>query len=614
MNIHDIIKSALSIAEKYQATAQIQKLNALSADINADKLKVVVLGDFKAGKSTLLNRLFVRKNLLPTDYQEATAVPTHLSNGSMSMNTWMRNPDGEDILVTERLSFSDSDVAATVTAATEAERADKASRYSKVCITMPGILPDGIVLVDTPGLNTTNTAIYTGTLAEARTADAILYVVRAKQLSSREEALIVDLAGSQNLKVPMHVVLTHDAAANIAEAQLMNICQTIKAQLKLRGVDCGVSTFSLSDDGSASAPIVEKIQTSFVDDWGWETPEPQAATQGGADSWDWDAPATTAAPAQPEPQATTQNLEAELLDFFNGEVKQGRMARISRELKPVLASLKATVSARLALAGAKEEELKQIEAKKVDIKREYLRVVESLLLDVRSAQLQFSNDVEGDLDELRKSYEKQLNQLTSTGQILTCISDWQKDIPESLQRALAKRKLDLQRDINAISLKHQQKLIGGLSPESVQTKMPSDWLTKLVSFMPNWLLLLSDFIIFEWISPLPGVLDVIVRMIADRIPLIRDIMPANLAAAMARKMAISKLGECVQQIKQQVREQLDAKFEELNAKLHEALVNADIFAEQDAAIAEVRKGTLTLAQKAQLQTEMDQVTQWGVNI
>lgn len=593
MNINDIIQSALSLSEKYKTSAQTEQLRSLAEAIKQDKLKVVVLGDFKAGKSTLLNRLFIRKDMLPTDHLEATAVPTHLSNGSMGMNTWMRNPDGEDVLVTERRTFTDADVAATVTAATEEERASKAQRYSRVSITMPGILPENIILVDTPGLNTTNTAIYTGTLAEARTADAILYVVRAKQLSSREQALITDLAGGQQLKVPVHIVLTHDAAANIAEAQLQEIGQTIQAQLKLCKVNCGVSVFSLDGHSASTSSVAERINTSFDDGFGFgEVP--------------------AAAPV--EATAETGDIESELLAFFNGEVRRGRTARIARELMPLLASLKAAVQARLTMAGANEAEIKKIEEKKAEIQQEYLRVVESLLMDVRTAQYTFSNNVVSDLDALRDKHIDALNKLQTTGDILASISDWHQDMPQELQRVLTTRKVGLERDIMAICQKHNQAIKDKLAPDEIETNMPSDWLTKFVNFVPNWALILADYIIFDIISPLPALLDIPLRMIADKIPGIRDILPANLAANFARKMVSVKLTECIKDIQQQVRTQLDAKFDELNQKLKAQLQEADIFAEQDAAIAEFRNGTLSAGQKQQLQAEMEQISQWGMNI
>lgn len=594
MNINDIIQSAISLSEKYQKSPQTRQLRALADAIAQDKLKVVVLGDFKAGKSTLLNRLFIRKDMLPTDYQEATAVPTHLSSGSMGMNTWRRNPDGEEVLVNERISFSDADVAATVTASSEEERARKAQQYSRVSITMPGILPDNIILVDTPGLNTTNTAIYTGTLAEARTADAILYVVRAKQLSSREQSLITDLAGGQMLKVPVHIVLTHDSAANVSQTQLQNISQSIRAQLKLCKVDCGVSVFSLDGTPAVSSSVAERINTSVDDGFGFD-----------------EVPA--AAPIVESTEEAT-DIESELLSFFNGEVRRGRVARIARELKPMLTALNAAVQARLSMADANEDEIKKIEEKKKYLRQEYLRMVESLLMDVRTAQYAFSNNIVSDLDALRDKCIKALKKLQSSGEILASISDWHQDMPEELQRVLAARRLELERDVVAICRKHQQEAKDKLTPGEIETDMPNDWLTKFVTFVPNWALVMADYIIWDLLSPLPTVLDVPLRMLADIVPLIRNFMPANIAANLARNVAAKKLTDCVRDIQQQVSTQLDNQFNELNKKLKAQLQEADIFAEQDAAIAEFRNGTLSASQKQQLKAEMEQISRWSLNI
>ena len=603
MNINDIIQSAISLSEKYKTSAQTEQLRSLAEAIKQDKLKVVVLGEFKAGKSTLLNRLFIRKDMLPTDHLEATAVPTHLSNGPVGMNTWMRNPDGEDVLVTERRTFSDADVAATVTASSEADRAIKAQRYSRVNITMPGILPENITLVDTPGLNTTNTAIYTGTLEEARTADAILYVVRGKQLSAREEAILLDLAGSQRLKVPVHVVLTHDAAANISTAQQQNICQAIKAQLKLNNIDCGVSIFALDGCGSleTTAPITNRIDTSYVDDFGFGF-----------------APVVTPEPAVTEVSASAFCLEDELLAFFNGEVRRGRTARIARELTPVLLSLKTAVQARLSLAGANESEIARIEADKKNIRDEYLRVVKSLLLDVRTAQAAFGKGIEKDLDELSETYINKINAQQKAGDILVTVSTWHQDIPGRLQRCIAHRKNELELDITRIFDKHVQDMKSDLEknlvPGQVDTSMPSDWLIKFINMVPNWAIIVSDYLICDLLSPLPIWMDAPLRMLAEKIPVIKELLPSNIVAALARKMVIRKLTDCIREVQEQMRDQLDSQFAELNKKLARQLEDADIFAEQDAAIAAYRNGTLTADQKLQLQSDMEQIDQWNLNI
>lgn len=588
MNIQDIISSAISLSEKY-ASPRSAKLRQLQALPQSDKMKVVVLGDFKAGKSTLINRLFIRKDMLPTDYLEATSVPTHLSNGSMGMTTWMLSPEGEDVLVNERIAFSAEEVAATVTATSEEGRADKAARYSKVCITMPGILPDHITLVDTPGLNTPNTGIYTGTLAEAHTADAILYLVRGRQLSARDKDIILDIAGGQATKVPVHVVLTHSAEDNIAQNQLQSICEAIRADL--RSLQCGVSTFSLSNTDGSAEVLTGKIKAAF-DGFGFFNTEDTHT----------DAPAASG------------NLEAELLEFFNGKVRFGRMARLARELRPELIALTSAVNARLTLAGAKESELKELEAKKNEVQTEYLRVVKSILLDVRTVQQDFRNNVDSDMIQIQDEFIDKLNKQDSTAGILTCIGYWQQDIPSKLQLVLAKRRLNLEQDIMSVCEKHQQAFIEKLTPTDVNTELKKDWLISFATFMPNWALLLADFIIFDIISPLPSVMDGLVRMLASYIPVVRDMMPANIAANLARKAAISKLRDCIKDIQDQVAKQLDSKFSELNDKLEKQLKEADVISDLNAAMAELRSGILSIQQKKLIMEDAELVAQWGLSI
>lgn len=595
MKVSEIIQSATTLADKYCTRTVVEKLQSLAQSMAQDSLKVVVLGDFKAGKSTLLNRLFLRRELLPTDYQEATAVPTYISNGSSSLRTWKRDENGAAILVDEKLSFTDSDIASAVTAANEEQRAEKAKLYSHVGITIPDILPNGITVVDTPGLNTTNSAIYTGTLIESRLADAILYVVRAKQLSVKEENLIVDLAGSHKHKVPVHVVLTHDAAAVIDSSQLDNIANTIKAQLKLRGVDCGVSVFSLDKPEAPAAPITEKI--GGFDDWStlwFDEPEPVQ---------------------EPVADDTNHCVEQELLHFFNGEVQRGRSARVARELMPLLSTIRTAVESRLALSGAKEAEIEQIENSKNEVHKEYLRLVAALLQDVKSLQQQFTANIEFDLDAVRDAHVNELNSLNKAGDILALIKTWPQTMPDALQCALVSRKTELLGDLKVLSIKYQKDLSGELALDTINSQMPEDGgMSKMLKMTPVWLLQVSDYIIFDIISPLPLWMDIFVRMFAEKIPVIGKLLPANIAANMARKMAITKLDESILSIKEQVRDSLYQKFESFNERLNIALSDVDIFAEQEAAIAAARAGVLSSAGKAELERDLELIAQWGNEI
>ena len=73
MKTNEIISSAVQMAESIKNAELVRALEKVAEEISGDTLRVVVLGDFKAGKSTLINTLFLKDNLLPVDYLEATA-------------------------------------------------------------------------------------------------------------------------------------------------------------------------------------------------------------------------------------------------------------------------------------------------------------------------------------------------------------------------------------------------------------------------------------------------------------------------------------------------------------------------------------------------------------
>lgn len=113
---------------------------------------------------------------------------------------------------------------------------------------------------------------------------------------------------------------------------------------------------------------------------------------------------------------------------------------------------------------------------------------------------------------------------------------------------------------------------------------------------------------------MPLFVDIIIRMLAEKLPLIRKVMPANIAADAARNMAIKKFGECVRSMKAQVNAELNRKFESFNTRLRLALSDADIFTEQEAAIAAAREGVLTPETKAMLEQDIKLIAQWNCEI
>jgi hypothetical protein len=137
---------------------------------------LVVVGEFKQGKSTLVNAL-LNTDLCPVDDDVATSIPTFLSFGDPPAAHAFRQGQEPEPLDTEKLRDRITEVG------TEEERADV------VGIKLPRhLLSDGLVVVDTPGVGGLDSAHGARTLGALVRADAVLFVSDASQELTSTEA------------------------------------------------------------------------------------------------------------------------------------------------------------------------------------------------------------------------------------------------------------------------------------------------------------------------------------------------------------------------------------------------------------------------------------------
>jgi len=151
------------------------ELASLRSRLEAGQFRLAVLGQFKRGKSTLLNALLGEK-LLPTDILPVTAIPTFISAAekvevNISFDTEL-----------ELLHFSPSSGQSLgdflTEYVTEAGNPNNQRNVKRVEIGHPAeMLKQGVVLIDTPGIGSThkhNTEVAYQVLPEC---DAALFLV-----------------------------------------------------------------------------------------------------------------------------------------------------------------------------------------------------------------------------------------------------------------------------------------------------------------------------------------------------------------------------------------------------------------------------------------------------
>ncbi len=171
-------------AAEGEDAAVAEELRAASRDLQAGRLSVAVVGEFKRGKSSLLDALIEQPDLFPVDTSVATNLVTTLAWGD-SERVSVLVDDAED--GSERISkeISRDQIRDYVT---EQGNPDNRQRARLLSIELPNDkLRDGLVLVDTPGvggLNTEHTAV---TYSFVTSADVVLFVLDALTPLSTEE-------------------------------------------------------------------------------------------------------------------------------------------------------------------------------------------------------------------------------------------------------------------------------------------------------------------------------------------------------------------------------------------------------------------------------------------
>jgi len=172
----DLVDLALKATTAYQRPdlgARLQQTRKRLADPN---VRVLVVGEFKQGKSQLVNAL-VNAPVCPVDDDISTAVPTIVRHAETTTVTLVR--DRGEGSPPERTSVPGTQLAEYVS---EAGNPGNRALLTYAEVGLPrNLLAGGLVLVDTPGVGGLGSAHGAATMSALPSADAVLLVSDAAQ-------------------------------------------------------------------------------------------------------------------------------------------------------------------------------------------------------------------------------------------------------------------------------------------------------------------------------------------------------------------------------------------------------------------------------------------------
>jgi GTPase SAR1 family protein/gas vesicle protein len=179
-----VVDLCLRACEAYHRPDLAGRLGAIRRGLSDPAVHIVVAGEFKQGKSSLVNAL-IGASVCPVDDDVATAVPTYVRHGEQAEAHLLYEGDPP-----RRAPIPLDDVPQHVIESRQTIRAaaDPDQRVIGVEIRLPRkLLAGGLVLVDTPGVGGLGSAHAAASLAAISMADAVIFVTDASQELTRSE-------------------------------------------------------------------------------------------------------------------------------------------------------------------------------------------------------------------------------------------------------------------------------------------------------------------------------------------------------------------------------------------------------------------------------------------
>lgn len=174
----DVVDRAIGLIGAVGRTDLAQRLAHTRRRLLDSTVRVLVIGEFKQGKSMLVNAL-VDAPVCPVDDDISTAVPTEVRYSKTPIAAVVRSTDERDGAHPIRVEVPLSELASHVS---EAGNPANQQGLLRAEVGIPRqILADGLVLVDTTGVGGLSSVHTTSTLAALPTADAVLLVSDASQ-------------------------------------------------------------------------------------------------------------------------------------------------------------------------------------------------------------------------------------------------------------------------------------------------------------------------------------------------------------------------------------------------------------------------------------------------
>ncbi|GBC63659.1 hypothetical protein DENIS_4657 [Desulfonema ishimotonii] len=554
------------------------RLESELAAMRADTYKIAVVGEFKTGKSTLINRIFLKEEVLFTDILEATAIPTEISycpERRLEIVPYAKDaPGSRGPAVIAPVADSEA-IRACTSADTPEERARLARETERVRLGWPAPNLEGLTLFDTPGINSINAAVIATTWRILPESDLVLFVTSARQLSHAETAFLSGRVLAEGITRAMIVVTCDPDAGELSAADRDRLRKGIQNQLAHIG--CGAMPVTLVNirDGFAPDRTAEggfsyritqpdsprkrqagrQAVNDIIGDLLGETPSPLPAE-----------------PARKPPAADGFGaLEETLIRFLRENVRPGREEKAGRVLAAQIQLARVRCEAALSMMDKNDAERRQVladlRAREAEMRLKYDRLTAEFQDALRAIQGRFAGDADAGMAKIAHDYVAGFEACEGIGELQARLKNAQTLLKRDMEQMLFAAARQAETETRALVAQYGIRSRILLNPWQSEVSRMLNIEAGILSRIPPFAILAADIMLFVRFGPFGPLADILIRLVAHYIPLLNRALPASVAASVLRRKIRVALTARFETLRPELSAQAEAAFGEMRDAL-----------------------------------------------
>ena len=545
-NQEQLFTRVRSVFDEASLVAGLQRLKQAESLRTAKNLRLVFVGDFKAGKTTLIEAI-LGDDVLFTDLLEATAVPTEITYGDVRRLTiFPAAASGER---PEAATVIENPTREQIRIATSADTAEERAALANCCafvrLELPIEILKGLTIIDTPGLDSTNDAVVASTLRHLPSADMAVLVKRQAMLTQSEERFLRSELLTQGVCKLMVVVNQFQKATPLSSAGREEVLANLR--VKLATIGCGHLPATIVD---AQAALM-LAQGKPVED-------------------------------AEEARELTEGFHSALGRFLSEHGGKARDARTLHRLLREIHLAQKQFAIETATSLQSKAELKRLEVEiEGQIKKHQPLIdaaVEELIFETSDIEHNLKRSICAGMDGTTPKILDELAKVGSLAELQRLVKTMPQSVQHRFEQLLVKESRQAQADLLKAAEKFNLKAgrevraVLGTLDKQLQLQFEEPKVNLIIAELsydaiPPWLVTLLDYLLCILLLPLPSVLDVLLRLLVTGGPL-KKYTPSALFTSMLTGKLEKALTAAVVQLTTKTDTQITASFEEIRAQFN----------------------------------------------